>query len=160
MGRRGKYSIPGQHHWRLAEMLESPAYRVLSLSAHRVIDRIAVEMAHHGGQENGRLPVTYDNFVEYGIDRHAIAPAIREAVALGFIEVTERGRASAGEFRSPNLFRITYQPIHNRNKPVVDATDEWRKIDTLEAALVLQKAARQATEKRGRRPRQPLRVVT
>lgn len=140
-------------------MLESPAYRVLSLSAHRVIDRIAVELAHHGGQENGRLPVTYDNFVAYGIDRHAIAPAIREAVALGFLEVTERGRPGAGEFRSPNLFRITYQPIHNRNKPVIEATDEWRKVETIEVALALQKAARQASEQRQRRPRQHLRVV-
>jgi hypothetical protein len=35
------------------EMLESPAYRVLSLSAHRVITRIEIELAHHGGNDNG-----------------------------------------------------------------------------------------------------------
>jgi hypothetical protein len=59
-------------------MMESPAYRVLSLSARRVLDRIMIELAHHGGNDNGKLPVTYEHFEEYGIHRHAIAPAIRE----------------------------------------------------------------------------------
>jgi hypothetical protein len=159
MGRRDKYSIPGQWQSRPIEMLESPAHRVLTLAAHRVIDRIAVELAHHGGQENGRLPVTFDNFESYGIDRGSIAPAIREAVALGFIEVTEKGRAAAGEWRSPNLFRITFQPILNRNKAVALPTNDWSKIETIEAALVIQKAARQASE-RPRTLRSSLRVVS
>src|SRR5262245_8289756 len=81
--------IDGQFSGRLIEMLERPAWRVLSLSAHRVIDRIAIELAHHGGNDNGRLPVTFEDFEEYGITREAIAPAIREAEALGFVRVTE-----------------------------------------------------------------------
>jgi hypothetical protein len=43
-------------------MLESAAYCELSLSARRVLDRIEIELAKHGGVENGRLPVTYDDF--------------------------------------------------------------------------------------------------
>jgi hypothetical protein len=81
--------IEGQFAARPIEMLESPAYRVLSLSARRVLDRLDIEFAHHGGTDNGRLPVTYDDFERYGIDRHAIAPAIREVAALGFVEVPE-----------------------------------------------------------------------
>jgi hypothetical protein len=42
------------------EMLESPAYRALSLSAHRALSRIEIELAHHGGKDNGKLPVTFD----------------------------------------------------------------------------------------------------
>jgi hypothetical protein len=42
--------------------------------------------------DNG-LPVTFNDFQRYGIDRHFIAPVIRELVALGFVEVTEQGRA-------------------------------------------------------------------
>src|SRR4029450_8804364 len=79
------------------EMLESPAYRVLSLSAHRVITRIEIELAHHGGNDNGKLPVTKQDFIDYGIHDHAVAPAIREAEALGFIRVTERGRGGNAE---------------------------------------------------------------
>jgi hypothetical protein len=156
---RTRYSIPGQWQSRPIEMLESPAHRVLTLAAHRVIDRIAIELAHHGGQENGRLPVTFDNFQAYGVDRGSIAAAIREAVALGFIEVTEKGRPAAGEFRAPNLFRITFQPILRRNKPIIDPTNDWRKIETLDDALIIQRAARQACE-RPRRPRSGLRVVS
>src|SRR4029077_486059 len=77
--------INEQFSARLIEMLEAPAYRALSRSAHLVIARIEVELGHHGGNDNGRLPVTTENFVAYGIHRASVAPAIREAVALGFI---------------------------------------------------------------------------
>ena len=99
--RERRTSIGGQFAPRLIEMLESPAYRVLSLSARRVIDRVEIELAHHGGTDNGRLPVTYDDFQRYGIDRHAIGPGIREAIALRFLEITEAGRAGNAEFRAP-----------------------------------------------------------
>lgn len=55
-------------------MLESPAFRVLSASAYRVIARIEIELAHHGANDNGRLPVTYEDFVDYGIVREAENP--------------------------------------------------------------------------------------
>ena len=90
MSRRSS-SFSGQFAGRLVEMLESYAYRTLSLSAMRLITRVEIEFAHHGGQDNGRLPVTFDDFEQYGIHRHAIAPAMREAEALGFIEVTVTG---------------------------------------------------------------------
>jgi hypothetical protein len=105
---RKRNQIDGQFSARTIEMLQSPAYRVLSLSAHRVLDRVCIELAQHGGNDNGKLPVTYEQFVEYGIHRHAIAPAIRELEALGFLVVTERGRPSAGEFRLANRFFIPW----------------------------------------------------
>jgi hypothetical protein len=160
MGRRDKYSIPGHWQSRPIEMLESHAHRALSLSAMRVLDRISVELGHHAGQDNGALPVTYGNFVDYGIDRHAIGPAIRELEALGFIEVTERGRASAGEFRSPNKYRITFQPILKRNRAAVEPTNEWKAIATEQAAQTLAKAARRAGERpRHNRPKRPVLVA-
>src|SRR5471032_324042 len=101
MPRQRRNRISGQFAAQTIAMLESPAYRVLSLAAHRVLARIQIELANHGGTDNGALPVTYDQFVEYGIHRHSIAPGIRQLVALGFIEVTERGRHGNGEFRTP-----------------------------------------------------------
>jgi hypothetical protein len=139
MASRGK-TIGGQFDARLVEMLESPAYCELSLSAHRVLSRLAIELGHHGGCDNGRLPVTYGQFQEYGIDRGAIAPAIRELEALGFIEVTEHGRASAGEFRSPNYYRLTYPVVRKGNPP----TNEWRQVKTTEDARRIARAARRA----------------
>jgi phytoene dehydrogenase-like protein len=139
MSSRHRGQISGQFAPRLVEMLESPAFRALSLSAHRIISRVEIELAHHGGKDNGRLPVTYDDFESYGIDRHAIRPAIREAVALGFLEITRPGRAGNAEFRTPNLFRLTYRAA--KGVPG-DGSHEWRRIDSKDAAVSIQKAAR------------------
>jgi hypothetical protein len=129
--------IDGQFSARPIDMLESPAWRALSLSAHRIIDRIAIELAHHGGNDNGRLPVTKLDFVEYGISPRLVAPAIREAEALGFILVTERGRGGNAEHCQPNLFFLTFAPCRSSTP-----THEWRKIKTIEDAETRARAAR------------------
>src|SRR5262245_4331975 len=94
--------IPGPFAPRRIEMLESWAYRTLSLSAHRVLARLEIELGHHGGLDNGALPVTHRNFADYGIDPHSVGPALRECAALGFVEITQHGRAGNAEFRAPN----------------------------------------------------------
>lgn len=137
--------IGGQFAARLIEMLESPAYRVLSLSARRVIDRIEIELGHHGGTDNGKLPITYDDFENYGIDRHAIAPAIREAAALGFIEVTRAGRAGNAEWRLPTLYRLTFAVTKD-----VPQTHEWRRIGDITEATQIAKMARMPRSKKQR----------
>jgi hypothetical protein len=129
--------IGGQFAPHTIEMLRSPAWCALSLSARRVLDRLEIELADHGGVDNGKLPVTYDDFCRYGIHRHAISPAIRETVALGFLVVTEQGRAGNAEFRKPNLFRLTYR--HTRN---MAPTDEWRRISTDELAAETKRQCR------------------
>ncbi|ESW88657.1 hypothetical protein NKH47_14690 [Mesorhizobium sp. M1060] len=143
VARKGrKTKIAGQFSWRLVEMQESPAYRVLSQSGHRVLDRLEIELGHHGGNDNGKLPTTFDQFEDYGIHRHAIAPAVREVVALGFVEITQEGRAGNAEWRQPNLFRLTYRHLDK-----AEPTNDWRQIDTLEAAEMIARAARAASEK-------------
>src|SRR5262249_6011431 len=136
---RRRNRINEQFTARLIEMLKSPAYRVLSLAAHRVISRIEIELASHGGNDNGRLPVTKLDFMEYGIHHDAIAPAIREAEALGFLRVTEHGRGGNAEHRQPNLFFLTFAASRTKG---VDLTHDWRKITTIEEAEQLGRAAR------------------
>jgi hypothetical protein len=145
-GRSRRTKIDGQFAAREIKMLESPVFRVLSLSARRALDRIEIELAHHGGTNNGRLPVTYDDFERYGMDRHAIAPAIRELVALGLIEVTEQGRAGNADWRAPNRFRLTYKATRG-----ADPTHEWKRIYTNELAEKIAKAARNASPREPRR---------
>jgi hypothetical protein len=129
--------ISEQFSARPIELLESAAYRALSRSAHMVISRIEVELAHHGGNDNGRLPVTTDDFVAYGMHRSSVAPAVREAEALGFIRVTERGRAGNAEYRKPNMFYLTFSTW--RGSP---PTHEWRRIKTIEEATKIATDAR------------------
>jgi hypothetical protein len=65
--RRKRNTIDEQFVARIVPMLQSTAYRALSLSGHRVLSRIEIENAYHVGAGNGRLPVTYNDFVKYGI---------------------------------------------------------------------------------------------
>jgi hypothetical protein len=143
--RRRRTQIAGQFAPRTIEMLRSPAWRVLSLSARRVLDRLEIELADHGGVDNGKLPVTYEDFVRYGIERHAIAPALREVVALGFVEITQLGRAGNAEFRRPALYRLTY-----RNTKFAP-TDEWKKIGEDQAPGIA-RTARAASTSATRHP--------
>jgi hypothetical protein len=76
---RKRNQIVGQFAPRPIEMLESPAYKVLSRAAHQVLARIEIEHAHHGGTDNGHLPVTYEQFVEYGLHRKAAGRIDRHA---------------------------------------------------------------------------------
>jgi hypothetical protein len=126
-------TIGGQFAPRRIDMLRSPAYCALSLSARRILDRLEIELADHGGADNGRLPVTYDDFVRYGLHRHAIYPAIQEVVALGFVEITENGVAGGTEYRKPTKFRITYRPADGGRG---DGTHEWMKITEEQAPLI------------------------
>ena len=160
--RRRHKPYSGQFAGRLVEMLESPAYRVLSVSAHRALSRIEVEHAHHGGEANGKLPVTYEHFEEYGMDRHAIAPALRELVALGFIEVTEPGCAGNAGARQVSLYRLTYRGSEG---VLSDGSHEWRRITTMTEARNIAVAAREtppenSARRGGKRVRRGLGIRT
>jgi hypothetical protein len=137
---RRRNRIDGQFAWRTIEMMEAPSWSVLSLAARLILDRIEIELAHHRGNDNGRLPVTFDQFVEYGVHRHSIGPALRELCALGYIEITEHGRAGNGEWRRPNLYRLTYRPVGNAK-----TTDEWKRVRTKHDAELCARHARRGT---------------
>ena len=121
-------------------MLEFPANRVMSLSAKRVLERLEIELFHHGGkpEENGRLPCTYEHFEEYGVHPDAIAPAIRELVALGFVQITRPGCAGNAGYRQPTLYRLTYRHFGSHR----ETTDEWKRIKTIEEAKAIAERAR------------------
>jgi len=138
-------SISGQFAARTIEMLESPAYRVMSRSAHMVISRVEIELGHHGGNDNDNLPVTKGDFIQYGIYMHSVTPAIREAEALGFWRV-KRGRGGNAEHRTPSKFGLTY--AYHRNSKRSPATDEWRRIKTGEEAQAIAEAARKVRDRR------------
>jgi hypothetical protein len=125
-------AITGQWAARSIEMLESPAYRTLSLSAHRALARIEIELAHHGGNDNGKLPVTFDDFVQYGVRRHSIGPSLDELETLGFIKITQHGKMAKGaEYRRPNLFLLATRP---ELEGVGPERCGWRRFQTLEEA--------------------------
>lgn len=106
------------------DLLESCAWRVLTIQARRLLDRIELEHLRRGGKHNGSLKVTYDGFRDHGVGKRGnIVWAIAQAEALGLIEVTHGGRGAVNEYR------LTYLP-----SPAADATDEWRAVTDIEDA--------------------------
>jgi hypothetical protein len=130
--------------WITREMLESDAFWALTPNAMRVVMRVVLEHIAHGGQENGRLPCTYDNFEAYGIRRMSIHPAVAVAVALGFLDVTEKGRGGKGIGRAPAKFRLTWLPTRDGSTP----TNRWKAIKSREQAAAAVKKAEAIARKR------------
>jgi hypothetical protein len=139
------------------ELLESPAWRVLSMSARRLLDRIAIEIRHHGGHQGeirghryGRYEgigviVTFDDFERYGIERHCIKPAICESEALGLLRITQKGRGGNAEFRRVQRYQLTYL-----NTIDVERTHDWRRFKTIDQAKSAKEAARAVAHKNKR----------
>jgi hypothetical protein len=109
----------------------SPAWRALPNNARRILDRLEVEHMQHGGADNARLPCTYTNFEKAGVRRKSVALAIRQCVALGFVEVTHKGGRSISQYKTPSRYRLTYV---NGRSPSPPPIDDWKLIASDEAA--------------------------
>jgi len=105
-------------------MLESDAWRALTLAARLVLERLEIEHMRHHGKRNGHLIVTYDEFlVHMGRKRrHAVAAAIDQLERSSLLVVEERGKWNDGRDRRASRYRLTYLPTADGKTP----TDEWR----------------------------------
>lgn len=125
MGRRRKTSkIGGAFIAHSLEMRRSLAWRSLPDNARRVLDRLELEHMSKGGEQNGELICTYDDFARAGIRRKSVALAIRQAQALGFLAVV-RGYRTAGADKAPSLYRLTY--VYGREGSP-EPTNDWRTV--------------------------------
>ncbi len=118
----------GQFIMHPKELLESAAWRALTLTDRKILDRLELEHMYHAGRENGRLKCTYDDFENWGIRRKSICESLAKLEALGLVEVTARGRKAAGEYHYPSQYRLTYVQGNEA------ATNEWALIKTAEQA--------------------------
>jgi len=116
--------------WFTREMLESDSWSAMPLYARRVVERVVLEHMSHGGAENGGLPVTYDQFEEFGVRRATIKVAITIAVELGWIDVVQPGLRGHGSARRPTVYGLTWLPRADWTPP----SNRWRTI-TREMAL-------------------------
>lgn len=141
MGRNSRNKLTEQFIAHSREMRESPAWRYLPDNARRILDRLELEHMHHGGAENGCLPCTYSDFVRAGLRRASISLAIRQAEALGFLEVTHRGGRAISDARWPSRYRLTYVLGGGKS---TERTDDWKRIKTTQEALSALGLARDA----------------
>jgi hypothetical protein len=119
--------------WFTLEMLNSPAWRAMPLCARQVVERVASEHMTHGGNENGKLPITHRDFERYGIRRKSVPYAVAVAVALGWIDVVEQGhRGVAGKRRAAH-YALTWVDRWDGSP----RTNRWKGIKTDEEAAKL-----------------------
>lgn len=130
--------------WYSIEMLESPAWAAMTLNARRILDRLCIENRAHAGTANGSLCVTYDEFMTFGIpSRNAVAAALRVAVALGFVDVTFRGRRSYGGSRLASCYALTWLDQAGAGQ----RTNRWKRIATKQEADKVVARAIRSTER-------------
>jgi hypothetical protein len=79
-------------------LLDSDAWRSLSINARRLIEFLMIEHIRHGGKANGKLLAPRRQLARSGIGTRHISTAIEEAVRLGFIN------CRPGTGRQPNLY--------------------------------------------------------
>jgi hypothetical protein len=112
--------------WFSFELLESAAMRSLSVNGRRVLDRIQLEHMAHAGLENGRLKVTWDDFVKFGVGRRFIGGALAEVIVAGIVAITQPGRKAWGRDRGdPTQYRLTYLPVAEPGD-FWPPTNEWK----------------------------------
>ncbi|NQV99640.1 MAG: hypothetical protein HQ483_08070 [Rhodospirillales bacterium] len=115
--------------WLSRELLISPAWRGLSVNARKLLDRLHIEHMNHAGTENGRLIVTHDQFINYGLTASKVKPAIVECEFMGLLRFVRGGRWAGSN--QPSTYRLTYLPTaHNFTR----STDEWRNVSDDEIA--------------------------
>ena len=108
--------------WLTGELINSLAWRSMSVNCRKLIDRLLLEHCNHSGLENGRLVCTYKDFQDYGLTRNKIRPAIEEADFLGLVKHQRGERVFAKN--QPNSYRITFYGTSEARDP----TNELKRI--------------------------------
>jgi hypothetical protein len=119
-------------------VINSYAWRAASRSCQLVIYRVLEEHMAHAGKENSNLLVTTDDFLKWGIDDESVSAATREAVALGLLYLSRRGRGGNAEHRVAHRWGI---PFLKDSKGSFLGT-EWRRFESLAEAKQVAKEAR------------------
>jgi hypothetical protein len=92
--------------WLPVEVMESPPWCRLSRNARRIIDRLLIENIQHRSEKNGQLQVSFEQFVEHGVGRRFVRPALKELVSLGLLAISSG--TARGCQRPPNLYRLAF----------------------------------------------------
>ncbi|TBZ00226.1 hypothetical protein [Rhizobium leguminosarum] len=126
------------------DLLESAAFRTLSVNATKAFYRIVMEHIRHGRQHNGKLIVTHEQFIEYGVTSDLVADALEELEYKKLMKM-HKGRAGHGT-AYPTVFTLTNDGTHDG----APATNEWKGFTLAEARLWSEVVRKQRQLKRSR----------
>jgi len=129
-GTKRKNKIVGPFVYYTRDLIGSPAYRALSLQGRKVLRRLELEHMAHGGNDNGKLPCRYQDFIDYGCRRHGLSAALIEVDVLGFAKTMTLGTRAFGNVPGKaSTFRLTYLPTVDE-----PPTNEWKRFSSVEEA--------------------------
>ncbi len=101
-------------------VLESAAYRSLSINARRVLDRLIIENSNHKRLLYGGLRVSARQLQKWGVTKDCLTSAIRELEEKGLITKSQGDRV--GDLRPPYHYRLTFYGTLEG-----PPTNEWKK---------------------------------
>jgi len=141
-------TIQGQFRYHTIDLVGSPVWRALSLSERRILDRIDIELASHGGRHNGDLIITRRDFAAFGVSPKAQLRGIAGLVALGLIS-WKPGHASPDPAHGRAArFGILYRATRDGT-----ADEQWRRFKTPAEVKTTLARARAGVEARNRTQR-------
>ena len=129
MSPKRRNQINEQFSARLISMLESPAYRALSRASRLVISRIEVELARHGGNDNGRLPARPTSSSSSGCTVVRSPPPYGKPRRLDLSASPNAGVVGTRNTEAPNKFFLTF--AYGRTSRQEPPTHDWRRIESL-----------------------------
>lgn len=140
---------PRGHSIRIySELYDSAAYG--ALSPHDVMAYLALlrELKQYN---NGDLSLPLSRAKRCGIGHHmTLARSLRALCAVGLVAVTRKGGCNRGGQRLPNLYRVTDREcyaIPAKHLEAMQATDNWKRVTTVEQGQQLIEAAEAAVKK-------------
>jgi hypothetical protein len=128
------------------EVLQSEAWRSLSINARRLIDYLMVEHMRQGGKHNGGLLAPYRQLEHFGFHPNLIAGTIEEALRVGLVECRR------GTGRRASVYALTWLPFSDGTEP----SNRWRHCDTDATDIIAGRKAtktRSALQSEGTKPR-------
>jgi hypothetical protein len=140
---------PRGHHIRIYDdIYDSPAFA--ALSPHDVLAYLAL-LRELKGTNNGNLSLPLTRSTKCGI-KHSktLARSLRALCAVGLVAITRKGGCKRGGQRQPTLYRVTDHEGFENSKLMLEATratNEWKRITSVEQALQLIEAAELAAKK-------------
>ena len=98
------------------DLLESEAWRSLSVNAWRLLNFLMIEHMKHGGKGNGRLLAPRRQLEMFGIGARHVSGAIEECERAGLVDCVR------GVGRHPNVYSLTWLPLVGG----APASNRWR----------------------------------
>lgn len=142
---------PRGHSLRIyADVYDSPAFR--ALKPHYVLTYLAL-LRELKGFNNGDLSLPLTRAKACGISHHiTLARSLRALCAVGLVAITRKGGCTKGGQRLATLYRVTDREcfeIPGKHLEARPATNEWKRLTTLEAALKAIQEAEASVQKGG-----------